>query len=171
MRLGKKDLKATGSVAQSKVGRELASGEWSMAFWGRGTVMGPSMMPGVPGNVDSQTALALRALSLVNEVGLGLRVDPQRRLDGPSVVEARPRGRSREPDRAPGCAGHDRGRDGDRRAEDPDGQGDERRPHLPTRHRPASLINSKEPFLMSLGHDTRSPRNGARRECMGGAGL
>lgn len=74
LRLGTKDLKPGLSIPLSNVGREIASGAWSLAFWGRGTVMGASQVPGVPGSVDPQTAVVLRALSAVNELGLGLRV-------------------------------------------------------------------------------------------------
>ena len=88
--------------------------------------------------------------------GLGLRVDPQRRLDRPSVVEARPRWASRRTGpSARGCAGHDRRRDGDRPAES----------RRPARRSPSARcrpviglppVNSKERFLMPLGHDTPS---------------
>lgn len=81
LRLGQKDLQPGPSVPRSAVGRALAANPWAMGFWGRGTVMGSSQMPGVPGSVDPQTALILRGLSMVNEVGLGIRAVAADRVD------------------------------------------------------------------------------------------
>jgi hypothetical protein len=75
-----------GSAPLSALGAELASGEWSMAFWGRGT--------GLTSGYDASTALdpskladpevkiglavGLRALALVNELGGGFALDGDR---------------------------------------------------------------------------------------------
>src|SRR5690606_33391103 len=61
--------------AMTAVGRELGNGSWTAAFWGRGTMLN---LTGVtPADVEAppQVALGIHAMALVNELGLGARVD------------------------------------------------------------------------------------------------
>ena len=76
LRIGKKTAPSHGkSVALGGAGRELATGEWSLAMFGRGTVLGLPAIPGLPTPLPSEAAAAIRGLSMLNEMGLGLRLD------------------------------------------------------------------------------------------------
>jgi hypothetical protein len=57
------------------IGRELASGDWTIVFWGRGSMLSsigvaPAVVPPPP-----EAATAIHAVALVDELGGGLRVD------------------------------------------------------------------------------------------------
>jgi len=64
---------ATGSM--TAIGRELATGDWTAVFWGRGSMLNstgisPAAIPPPP-----EAAAAIHAIALVDELGGGLRVD------------------------------------------------------------------------------------------------
>ena len=61
--------------AMTRVGRELASGEWSAALWGRGTMLNLTGVKPASTEVDPQVAVGIHALSLINELGLAAKVE------------------------------------------------------------------------------------------------
>ena len=67
-----------GAVAMTPIGAELADGAWSAVVWGRGTVVGPTAMPAMPGELPAQAAIAVRALTLLEELGFAARRDGER---------------------------------------------------------------------------------------------
>lgn len=74
LRIGDKNAPAGGKrVELSPLGRELAGREWAFAMWGRGTVFdtGALALPGMEGAGD----VVARALTLVNELGIAVRLD------------------------------------------------------------------------------------------------
>lgn len=77
LRLGSKQPAASGpAVTLTPVGKEIADGEWALAFWGRGSLYGTSGFPGLGGQtVPDQTIMAIRGISLVSELGLAVRAD------------------------------------------------------------------------------------------------
>ncbi|MGE0547651.1 MAG: hypothetical protein AB7O24_01040 [Kofleriaceae bacterium] len=70
LRLGRKTPTTGKPLALSPFGAELASSDWSMAFWGRGTVIGSQLATN--GQVDTR---GLRLMSLLPEFGAALRHD------------------------------------------------------------------------------------------------
>ena len=56
---------------------ELAAGGWSYAMWGRGSMFatGGVQFPPMPGAMEPQAALVLRALGAISEVGLGVKIE------------------------------------------------------------------------------------------------
>ena len=78
LRIGKKGAQTTTIAAPlSPVAKELASGEWIMAMFGRGTMFGASAMtlPMPPEQLPPEGLMAMRAAAMLNELGLGFRVD------------------------------------------------------------------------------------------------
>ena len=78
LRLGKRGVKATGKhVPMSPLGQELANGEWAFAFWGRGTLFGKAPVPVPPaeGELPPESAVAIRFTTLIDEAGVGARMD------------------------------------------------------------------------------------------------
>lgn len=62
------------SVPLTPIGAELARGPWSFVFWGRGTMLAGPPIEGVqPVDVPPESAMVIRAMSIVNELGLGVR--------------------------------------------------------------------------------------------------
>jgi hypothetical protein len=61
--------------AVTPVGRELASGNWSAALWGRGTMLNLTGITPATQDVPEQVALGIHAMALVNEVGAAASVD------------------------------------------------------------------------------------------------
>ena len=57
------------------IGEELSRGDWTAVFWGRGTMLNLTGIAPVTADVPPAGAAALHAISLVNELGLGIRVD------------------------------------------------------------------------------------------------
>jgi len=77
LRVGAHRGAASAGVASTPtaIGSELAKGDWTAEFWGRGTMLNltgvtPSTLPIPPAG-----AAALHAIALVNELGVGLAVD------------------------------------------------------------------------------------------------
>lgn len=61
--------------AMTAVGRELASGNWTAAFWGRGTMLNLSGITPAAEEATPGVALGIHAIALVNELGAAARVD------------------------------------------------------------------------------------------------
>ncbi|MGE0395518.1 MAG: hypothetical protein AB7T06_02245 [Kofleriaceae bacterium] len=62
-------------VAMTPLGTELAAGAWTMAFWGRGTMYGSPRIEALAAGMPDQTAMMFRALALLSEMGLAVRLD------------------------------------------------------------------------------------------------
>lgn len=62
--------------AMTAVGRELASGQWTAAFWGRGTMLNLTGITPASQEAPPSVALGVHAIALVNELGAAVRVDP-----------------------------------------------------------------------------------------------
>jgi hypothetical protein len=56
------------------VGRELANGTWTAAFWGRGTMLNLTGITPTQDEVPPEIALGIHAMALINELGAGVRV-------------------------------------------------------------------------------------------------
>lgn len=68
-----KDAPAAGKPgALTEVGRELATGEWSAAFWGRGTLLDASHVTPATGPVPVEAARSIHLMSLVDELGAAI---------------------------------------------------------------------------------------------------
>jgi hypothetical protein len=79
LRLGMKEPPKAADVPLTRAGAELANGTWSFAFWGRGTLLAAPQIDVPPEAAnDPGVQAALRAILMVNEVGLGVRVDGDR---------------------------------------------------------------------------------------------
>lgn len=61
--------------APTAIGRELAQGDWTGVFWGRGTMLNLTGVTASTLAIPPEGAAALHAIALVNELGLGLKVD------------------------------------------------------------------------------------------------
>jgi hypothetical protein len=67
---------AKASAPASPIGIELAKGQWQMAFWGHGTVLGQGQpFPAVPGALPDMAAMVVRGMMMLNEIGLGVTVE------------------------------------------------------------------------------------------------
>jgi hypothetical protein len=76
LRLGAKKGAAPAGKAggPTPIGRELASGDWSAACWGRGTMLNlAGIAPAT--TVPAEVALGVHAIALVNELGAAAKVD------------------------------------------------------------------------------------------------
>lgn len=62
-------------VAMTPLGDELARGEWTMAFWGRGTMFGSTRVDALASGMPDQAAMMIRALALLGELGVAARLD------------------------------------------------------------------------------------------------
>jgi hypothetical protein len=60
------------SLALSPIGAELASGKWTFAFWGRGSIL-PSTSA-LPPSLPDEAKLTMRLLDLVEELGAGVSI-------------------------------------------------------------------------------------------------
>jgi hypothetical protein len=60
------------ALALSPIGAELASGKWTFAFWGRGSIL-PSTSA-LPASLPDEAKLTMRVLNLVEELGAGLDI-------------------------------------------------------------------------------------------------
>jgi hypothetical protein len=77
LRLGAhRDAPAPGAPGMlTPIGRELATGDWTAAFWGRGSTLAaielaPTIVPPPP-----DAATAIHAIAMINELGGGVRID------------------------------------------------------------------------------------------------
>lgn len=62
------------AVPLSPLARELASGAWSVALYGRGSMFGPAMFQ-IPVAEDLRQQVGGRMFAIVNELGIGIRLD------------------------------------------------------------------------------------------------
>jgi type II secretory pathway pseudopilin PulG len=78
LRIGTKGASPSSAVAPaSAVGVELANGEWQAAFWGHGTLLVPSQLipPNLPDTMPDEAAMMIRAIVMLNEIGVGVTVE------------------------------------------------------------------------------------------------
>jgi hypothetical protein len=61
--------------ALTAVGRELASGSWTAALWGRGTMLNLTGITPATQEMPEQIALGIHAMALLNELGAAASVD------------------------------------------------------------------------------------------------
>ena len=80
LRMGTKtNPPAAKPVPMTALGNELARGSWSLVFWGRGTMLAGPPKPGVEAvDVPAESAMVIRIMSLLNEVGFGARREGDR---------------------------------------------------------------------------------------------
>jgi hypothetical protein len=76
-RLGQRNAPAGPASPLSPVAQELANGEWVLAMFGRGTLFAPIQlpMPMPAAQMPPEAFLGIRTMAMVNELGLGFRVD------------------------------------------------------------------------------------------------
>ncbi len=77
LRLGKKGAPITPvKIPMSAAAREIANGQWGLAFWGRGTMFAPTGKPptDVP-QLPPLLAIQLRVLSAIDEIGFAVKQD------------------------------------------------------------------------------------------------
>jgi hypothetical protein len=76
LRIGTKGAPPGKASTLTQVGSELAEGSWSFAFWGRGSALAAPALP-IPAEAqqDPEFQLGLRAMMMVDEMGIGVRVD------------------------------------------------------------------------------------------------
>jgi hypothetical protein len=77
LRVGRKNTRPPATLlAVSPVAQELADSEWAVAAYGRGTGYGPSTIKlPLPADLGPEAWMPLRVLSMLNELGVGIRVD------------------------------------------------------------------------------------------------
>ncbi len=78
LHIGKKGAQVTDvSVSMPPVATELATGSWGFAFWGRGTMFAPTEKPPTEpqGGVNPMVTTPLRTMSMLDEVGFGVKQD------------------------------------------------------------------------------------------------
>lgn len=77
VRLGARRRPPTGAAAVplTALGDELARQPWSLVMWGRGTMFGARGQGVLPMGSPAQQGQLIRALTLLNELGLGVRAD------------------------------------------------------------------------------------------------
>ena len=80
LRVGHKQNPPAGAqVPMTPIGRELAQGPWSFVFWGRGTMLAGPPIPGIePVDVPAESAMVIRLMSMISELGLGARMQGDR---------------------------------------------------------------------------------------------
>ncbi len=61
--------------ALTPIGKELARGDWTAMFWGRGTMLNLAGIEPASNDLPPTGAAAIHTLALVDELGLGLMVD------------------------------------------------------------------------------------------------
>lgn len=62
--------------AVTAFGKELAHGDWTAVFWGRGTLLDTRGVTPVTGDVPEAAATSIHAMALISEVGAGVKLDP-----------------------------------------------------------------------------------------------
>lgn len=61
--------------ALTPFGRQLAAGDWTVAFWGRGSMMANKDVAPMTGDIPGEAAMMTHLMSLVCEIGAGAKVD------------------------------------------------------------------------------------------------
>lgn len=74
LRLGSKAPITSAPVAMTAFGTELAGAPWTIGLWGRGTLVGTSNFV-LPQDLPGDAQAMMRALALINEIGLAVRID------------------------------------------------------------------------------------------------
>jgi hypothetical protein len=62
-------------AALTVFGRELATGDWTAMFWGRGTMLSTHGVTPMSGDIPAQAAMSIHLMALVSEAGAALKVD------------------------------------------------------------------------------------------------
>ena len=62
-------------IALTPVGAELAHGDWTAVFWGRGSMLNLTGVVPSLSEIGPEGSAAIHAISLVNELGIGIKVD------------------------------------------------------------------------------------------------
>ena len=76
LRLGQRTAGTLGRAQLTPIGKELAARKWPLVFWGRGTILAtPQMPPMSMGDQLDIAAAMIRTFTLLNEMGLGMRMD------------------------------------------------------------------------------------------------
>jgi type II secretory pathway pseudopilin PulG len=76
LRIGSKTAKPAGTVPATAAATEIAQGEWAVAMYGRGTLLGEGQFPPIPmAALGDEARLGLRVMSLLNELGLAVRAE------------------------------------------------------------------------------------------------
>jgi hypothetical protein len=76
LRIGNKAAKASTTIAPSAIATEIAKGEWALAMYGRGTLLGEGQFPPIPmSSITDDAKLGFRVLALLNEFGFAVRAD------------------------------------------------------------------------------------------------
>lgn len=78
LRVGKKTAApAAVRVGMSKVATELATGQWGLVFWGRGTMFSPTGKPEseAPAGLNPMMLSPLRTMSVLDEIAFGVKQD------------------------------------------------------------------------------------------------
>jgi hypothetical protein len=74
LRIGKQQQPVAANVPLTPIAAELAKGPWSLLFWGRGTMLAGPPIAGVEAvDVPPESAMVIRLMALVTELGLGAR--------------------------------------------------------------------------------------------------
>lgn len=63
-------------AALTAFGRQLAAGDWTAMFWGRGTMLNTSSITPLTGDVPDAAATSIHAMGLLSEIGAGIKLDP-----------------------------------------------------------------------------------------------
>jgi len=76
LRIGTKAAPKGKAIALTPMGAALAEGSWNFAFWGRGSALAAPALP-VPAEAqqDPEFQLGLRAMMMLNELGIGVHVE------------------------------------------------------------------------------------------------
>jgi hypothetical protein len=62
-------------VALTPIGAELAHGDWTAVFWGRGSMLNLTGVVPSLAEINPEGSAAIHAIALVNELGVGIKVD------------------------------------------------------------------------------------------------
>jgi Tfp pilus assembly protein PilE len=78
LRVGQKGAPSPAAVEPTELGKELATHDWQVAFYGRGSLLANypgSQVPELGGDAAAIINVAMRAMAMVNEVGTAVKVD------------------------------------------------------------------------------------------------
>jgi Tfp pilus assembly protein PilE len=78
LRIGQKGAAAPASVEPTELGKELAKTDWQFAFYGRGSMLANypgTQVPEMPPEVTGMVHAAMRAMVMLDELGLAIKID------------------------------------------------------------------------------------------------